>query len=272
MVSGWPQLLMATISSVMLGDVDADAELEIVALTFAGQIHILEADGTTGAGAPALTVPGSSLAALANVDGDAELEIVTFHANEVLAVNPDGVVGPDWPVVVQGIIKRVGLDDIDGDGDLEMLVNVLDADGSGSTGVLHLFDLGVSSASHGWLLEHRDRTNSRRHPSLAASVSTPSGPKAPPSFVFRAPRPNPTESDVLLEWLLPRSTRVRLQVFNVRGELLKTIVDEHLGPGEHTARWDGRDRRGRVVASGVYFARLEAPPFSSVKRFVEFRR
>jgi hypothetical protein len=56
---------------------------------------------------------------------------------------------------------------------------------------------------------------------------------------------------------LPRRMPVRIAVFAVDGRRVRLLVDDVLEPGEHTAAWDGRDARGDLVTSGVYFLRLE---------------
>jgi len=52
--------------------------------------------------------------------------------------------------------------------------------------------------------------------------------------------------------------RVRLEILDVRGRRVRTLVDEERAPGLHHVRWDGRDGAGRRVASGVYLVILEA--------------
>jgi len=49
---------------------------------------------------------------------------------------------------------------------------------------------------------------------------------------------------------------VALQIFNLRGELVTTLIDRALDAGAHEQRWNGRDNFNRPVASGVYFYRL----------------
>jgi flagellar hook assembly protein FlgD len=48
---------------------------------------------------------------------------------------------------------------------------------------------------------------------------------------------------------------VQLEIFDVSGRHVRTLVDRVLGAGEHRANWDGRDDAGSRVGSGVYFAR-----------------
>ena len=77
-------------------------------------------------------------------------------------------------------------------------------------------------------------------------------------LAFAPPRPNPSGGSVTLAIRLPRAGPVRLALFGADGALLRTLVDGELYAGPHTLVWDGRDERGRPVAAGVVFARLEA--------------
>jgi flagellar hook assembly protein FlgD len=49
---------------------------------------------------------------------------------------------------------------------------------------------------------------------------------------------------------------VEIDVFDVNGRLVRTLVRSTLGPGERCVAWDGRDRRGLAVSSGMYILRL----------------
>jgi hypothetical protein len=72
-------------------------------------------------------------------------------------------------------------------------------------------------------------------------------------------RPNPFNPNTIIAFSLPERTRVRLEVLDVRGRRVRRLHDGVLPAGEHRARWDGRDDRGRPVASGIYLYRLEVP-------------
>jgi flagellar hook assembly protein FlgD len=58
--------------------------------------------------------------------------------------------------------------------------------------------------------------------------------------------------------MIDQRRHVTLSVFDVAGRRVRTLVDGWMRAGPHSSRWDGRDDGGRAVASGVYFARLEA--------------
>ncbi len=62
-----------------------------------------------------------------------------------------------------------------------------------------------------------------------------------------------------MSFVLSRDGRAKLRVYNLRGELVRTLVDGDLTAGPHTLTWAGRDDTGQRVASGTYLLRLEAP-------------
>jgi len=62
---------------------------------------------------------------------------------------------------------------------------------------------------------------------------------------------------------------ITLRIYSVRGALVTTLVDAHRAPGTYRAAWDGTDTKGRSMASGVYFARLEVNGLSpSIRKLV----
>jgi len=68
--------------------------------------------------------------------------------------------------------------------------------------------------------------------------------------------PNPFGSSTLIRFDLARPAPVSIGVYNVKGELVSTLVDEHMTEGRKEISWNATDGRGERVASGVYFYRL----------------
>ena len=60
-------------------------------------------------------------------------------------------------------------------------------------------------------------------------------------------------------------------VYDVAGRKMRTLLDRAVGSGEHEVRWDGTDDRGRCVASGVYFIRVETSDEAGILRVVLIR-
>ena len=68
--------------------------------------------------------------------------------------------------------------------------------------------------------------------------------------------PNPLNPATAMEYWLPTTGRAALAVYNLNGQLVRALVDEEQAAGSHRASWDGRDGKGRPVATGPYVYRL----------------
>ncbi len=80
----------------------------------------------------------------------------------------------------------------------------------------------------------------------------------PVRFALEQNAPNPVAgAGTLIRYALPRSGRVELTVFGVRGERIRTVTSEFQPAGRRAILWDRRDDSGRQVPSGVYFYRLQ---------------
>ena len=92
-------------------------------------------------------------------------------------------------------------------------------------------------------------------------------PKLPSYAVLNQCVPNPFNPQTTIAFGLPEQMTVNLRIFDISGRKVRTLLaGESLSPGWHQAVWQGEDDRGRTVAAGVYFYRLEAGVFSETKR------
>jgi hypothetical protein len=80
--------------------------------------------------------------------------------------------------------------------------------------------------------------------------------------------PNPFNPTTSIRFELARDEQVRLEVLDVRGRLVRRLVNDSVRAGRHEAMWDGRNERGRPVASGVYCYRITTPSFTDTRRMV----
>lgn len=83
--------------------------------------------------------------------------------------------------------------------------------------------------------------------------------------------PNPFNPTTTIRYGLAGRSRVRLQVFDVSGRLVRTLVDGDRGAGSHAETWNGEDGGGRQVSSGVYFYRLTAEDLVLTRKMVLLR-
>jgi len=80
--------------------------------------------------------------------------------------------------------------------------------------------------------------------------------------------PNPFNASTRIECTLPEKSRVRLTVYNLLGQKIRTVADTNLPAGCHAFTWDGRDDYNRTAASGVYIYRLEAGSFQQSRKML----
>ena len=106
--------------------------------------------------------------------------------------------------------------------------------------------------------------------SLLGSMPVATEAEAPSVFLTLAQSyPNPFITETTIAYTLDRPEAVTLQVYNSRGQLVRTLVEQAFqGMGRHQVRWNGRDDMGMRVAAGVYFYRLHAGDVVATQKVV----
>jgi WD40 repeat protein len=82
--------------------------------------------------------------------------------------------------------------------------------------------------------------------------------ETPESFQLSQNFPNPFNPITYLKYTLASSGNVRISVFNLRGELIKMLVDAEKSAGEYRVSWDGRNSEGNQMGTGVYLVRMDS--------------
>ena len=100
------------------------------------------------------------------------------------------------------------------------------------------------------------------------TFSTARGTALPTDFALGQNYPNPFNPSTIIPYQLPTSAYVRLEVFNLLGQRLATLVDAERSAGIHTAQWDATDAAGRAVGAGVYIYRLSSGGMTESRRMV----
>ncbi|MCK4694755.1 MAG: T9SS type A sorting domain-containing protein, partial [Candidatus Cloacimonetes bacterium] len=81
--------------------------------------------------------------------------------------------------------------------------------------------------------------------------------------------PNPFNELTVISYTLEVSARVSLEIYNMQGQEVWTLVDENQQAGKHSVVWDGENNSGNAVEPGVYFYQLKtAINFSKTKRMI----
>ncbi|GAB4343218.1 MAG: hypothetical protein Kow0037_31180 [Calditrichia bacterium] len=72
----------------------------------------------------------------------------------------------------------------------------------------------------------------------------------------------------MIKFQLPQSEQVKLVIYNVLGQAVRTLVNNRMDAGYHHIEWDGRNDLGQAVASGIYIYRFETPNYSKVMKMI----
>ncbi len=100
------------------------------------------------------------------------------------------------------------------------------------------------------------------------SVAQNSKSNLPHTFELFQNYPNPFNSSTVISYSLRTNSFVNLKIYNLLGQLVKTLVSENQTIGNHKITWDGKDGSGNDVSSGVYFYQLKAKDFTSSRKMV----
>ncbi|MFQ5649853.1 MAG: PKD domain-containing protein [bacterium] len=90
----------------------------------------------------------------------------------------------------------------------------------------------------------------------------------PDRFVLNPNFPNPFNPGTQISYALPRQASVRIDIYDLLGRQVRTLVDETMPAGRHAIVWDGRDQHGQAAASGVYIYRIRAGEFVESRRML----
>ncbi|AFN73621.1 hypothetical protein MROS_0377 [Melioribacter roseus P3M-2] len=88
-----------------------------------------------------------------------------------------------------------------------------------------------------------------------------------PSDIYAQNFPNPFNISTIINFSVPSSmtgSRVKLNIYNINGELIKTLVDEELQAGNYSTQWNGTNQSGNVVSSGIYLYEVRVGNLSKI--------
>ena len=247
----------------VFGDIIYNSKLDLAFVTIGGILYAMDEDLALLPGFPVnLGENFSCPPLLADLAGDGRPEIVLhsyINSVHVRQHNGDSLAGFPFTTSYNGATPGT-LVDFDGNGYYKLISGY-------STGVmvvnLHLPVGGPAqwSTYRGSLL---------RQGSLESTGFVSNADSAAPGLVFGLLQnyPNPFSGSTTIDYKLSQPGRVSLEIYNLRGQLVRSLVNEAKSVGIHSTNWDGRDASGRSIASGVYLYRLTSPEGSQTRRLL----
>lgn len=144
-------------------------------------------------------------------------------------------------------------------------------DGMGARGYAPTWNEWHEGHSWGSWRAHLDNFLELFFPGPALTLADGDRPLLPRELELAPNYPNPFNPSTRVAFGVPEAGQVRLEIFDITGRRVATLVDERVAAGWHEVTWRGRDGAGRAVASGVYIYRLEAGGRSVARRMVLVR-
>jgi hypothetical protein len=103
---------------------------------------------------------------------------------------------------------------------------------------------------------------------VSTGVDDPDDEVIPGGVTLSQNRPNPFNPVTTIAYGIPEAGHVTIEVYNVNGRTIATLVDEDIDAGVHEVVWRGRNDDGEPVGSGIYFYRIHSGEFTSMKKMI----
>ncbi len=78
--------------------------------------------------------------------------------------------------------------------------------------------------------------------------------------------PNPFNPSTTIKYTIPTEEKVKISIFNIKGQLINTLIDETKIAGEHSITWNGKNESNQSVSSGIYFYKMQTKNISEIKK------
>lgn len=177
----------------------------------------------------------------------------------------DGGVRVEWELSSDGDAYAVNLYRLSPDGIERTLVNASPVQGTGRQEVVD----GAPGDATTLTYELVQVTESGEH--VLQRVSLSRGATTPAGVSLSQNSPNPFESSTLIQFDVQRADHVRVAIHDSSGRLVRVLEDGQLPPGRYSRAWDGRDTRGQMVPSGIYFYSAESSGQRVVRRAIRVK-
>jgi flagellar hook assembly protein FlgD len=80
--------------------------------------------------------------------------------------------------------------------------------------------------------------------------------------------PNPFKTDTIISYSVKDDSPVKIEIFNQKGQKVKTLINGKEKSGNHTIKWSGDDENGKAVSNGIYMYRMSSGKYSDSKKMI----
>ncbi|MEE8577620.1 MAG: T9SS type A sorting domain-containing protein, partial [candidate division Zixibacteria bacterium] len=223
---------------------EADTKDVQVALSFAPEFLVCDSHTVVGTRGEAIAQRSFNRS---NLNGRLLLEL---NPGEALPLEPgSGLVANIWFTVLEGVVDTLLTIDTSTYQAQFTFINLTAA--AGGTQIIPIFDTGlVEIATQSGIEDITDENN------------------LPTDYALGQNYPNPFNPSTQIEFALPRPGEVKLEVFNILGRQVRSLLNQTVPAGRHRISFDGRSDSGKLLSSGVYFYRLMTEDYKESKKMV----
>ncbi len=222
---------------------------------------------------------------LMNADGSNQQRLTNTTAFEIFPqLSPDGNKIIYARIVMNPFYGEIHIRNLDGSGDVALTRNsrsenpVWSPDGkhiafqTSRDGNFEVYVMNADGSNPRRLTNHTDWDGwpSWGRIKMVTGVKDRWG-ELPKDFRLYQNYPNPFNPTTWIAFDIPSASRTELEIFNVLGARIKTLLNEMKTPGSYSTLWDGTDENGNHVSSGLYFYRLTSSAFSQTRKAMLLR-
>jgi len=244
---------------VLAYDFNGDNSKELIFTTYDGYLYAMKADGTSLPNFPLYMdtyLEGNML--LANLDNDGVCAVFGDTQGMLHAIKADGSQAANFPINFTDNLKFAPtIGDVDGDGNIDLAVSNITA--------MNLIDL-KRPFSAAWIM-HRGNPGRTGDMFEAMTDNDELGVTAVDNTLL-GNYPNPFNPETRIAFTTKENGPVSIDIYNIKGQKVRSLLNENKEAGSHTVVWNGKDDNGKNVASGVFFYRMKSGKYSSTKKMI----
>ena len=249
---------------ISVADLNDDGSYELLFAGYDDMIHVWNPiDNVELDGWPVdLTYNSLTEPATADLDNDGDLEVIAAMKNGTVYIfHHDATLYENCPINLSGNIESSpAISDLDGDGDYEIAF--------GTTMGLELIDIKADKGDRlSWNLH---RGNLERTGSLGMTlVSIDQNNSILPNKFYVSPNyPNPFNPSTTIDIHLIKLNQLLVRIYDANGRVINTLMNKTLSPGSYSIRWNGQDRNGSNMPTGIYFIKVESGIYVNTQKII----
>ena len=199
-------------------------------------------------------IPGDKIAGPYRVKDESPVTVATVIKN-VPGTDPPEITQGDFWVLINWLQQTPGAPGIGGDSDQPI----------DNRSMYYL-------SSSGWVaIPNVDIMVTAYVTDQPVSIKSEDNENIPLTFEMKQNYPNPFNPNTVITYQIPQNEMVTLEVFNVLGQRVRTLVNEIKDAGQYEITWDGKNNSGNQLSSGIYLYRINAGNFVKVMKMILLR-